>query len=557
MPETAPSVPSRLRDGSVRYARSLHPVGLAFALLFFVWSMTPSLLPRPWYLQAVATGISLATGYAVGCFVAWVVRKCGVEPHYSPKARRIGWWVLLGAAVILVPTFLVLGSWWQQIVRDLVGTDRANRTYYLLILMISFAVAALLLAAGRGLRNAARRLTAVGLRYVPAPVAKIASVVVLVAVLFFVVNGALYAGLLALANGSLAAADHDTAAGVTQPTAPERSGSPDSAEPWDSLGKEGRTFVAGGPSAEDITALTGRPALTPIRAYAGRDSADTVEEVAHHVVAELKRTGAYDRAVLAVATTTGRGWVNQDVASSLEYLNDGDTAIASMQYSFLPSPLAFIADRETPMVAGRALFEAVYAEWAALPQESRPKLVVFGESLGSYGGQAAFVAGQDMLARVDGALWVGTPNFTEQWTRITENRDPGSFQRVPVIEDGAGIRFAGNPADLELDGPWGDSRVVYWQHAGDPITWWSLDLLLNRPDWLREPHGPDVDPGMRWIPFVTFWQVTLDMVFSADVPPGHGHNYGEDAVDMWAAILQPPGWTPGDTERARALLAGE
>nr|EJI97709.1 hypothetical protein JVH1_4902 [Rhodococcus sp. JVH1] len=69
--------------------------------------------------------------------------------------RRIGWWTLLGAAVILVPTFLVLGSWWQQIVRDLVGADRANRTYYLLILVISFAVAALLLAAGRGLRTVA------------------------------------------------------------------------------------------------------------------------------------------------------------------------------------------------------------------------------------------------------------------------------------------------------------------------------------------------------------------------------------------------------------------
>jgi uncharacterized membrane protein len=43
---------------------------------------------------------------------------------------------------------------------------------------------------------------------------------------------------------------------------------------------------------------------------------------------------------------------------------------------------------------------------------------------------------------------------------------------------------------------------------------------------LREPLGPDVDPGMRWLPFVTFWQVTLDMVFSADVPSGFGHAYG-------------------------------
>ena len=91
-----------------------------------------------------------------------------------------------------------------------------------------------------------------------------------------------------------------------------------------------------------------------------------------------------------------------------------------------------------------------------------------------------------------------------------------------MIDDGQSIRFAAYPEDLELDAPWNDSRVVYWQHASDPIVWWSFDLLLNKPDWLAEPLGRDVDPGMTWIPFVTFWQVTLDMVFSADVPPGHG-----------------------------------
>ena len=104
------------------------------------------------------------------------------------------------------------------------------------------------------------------------------------------------------------------------------------------------------------------------------------------VVNELERTGGFDRAVLAVVTTTGRGWVNDDVASAFEYVQGGDTAIAAMQYSFLPSPLAFIADRETPMAAGRALFNSVYAKWIDLPLDKRPKLVVFGESLGSYGG---------------------------------------------------------------------------------------------------------------------------------------------------------------------------
>ncbi|MER2225318.1 MAG: alpha/beta-hydrolase family protein, partial [Rhodococcus sp. (in: high G+C Gram-positive bacteria)] len=240
--------------------------------------------------------------------------------------------------------------------------------------------------------------------------------------------------------------------------------------------------------------------------------------------------------------------------SAFEYVEGGDTAIASMQYSFLPSPLAFIADRETPMIAGRALFNAVYAKWIDLPVETRPELVVFGESLGSYGGQAAFAGAQDMMTRVDGALWVGTPNFTAQWQEITDSRDSGSKEILPVIDGGRAIRFAGDPEDLELKSDWDDDRIVYWQHASDPITWWSFDLLLNKPDWLKEPLGRDVDPGMTWVPLVTFWQVTLDMVFSADVPSGHGHNYGEDAADMWAKILHPEAWTSADTDKLRALL---
>lgn len=554
VPDDAPAPP---RPGFSDRLPRLHPVGLAIALMFFAWSMTPSLLPRIWYLQGVATGISIATGYGIGCLAAWVVRRCGVSPRYSARTRRIGWWALAGVAAVAVPTFLILGSWWQQIVRDLAGVERANRAHYLLILLLSLLVAGVILAAARGIRRGTRALARLGGRYVPVPVARLVSVAVVIAIAFFVVNGLVHQGLIGMANRSASAADQGTADGVEQPTAPERSGSPASAEPWESLGQEGRTFVAGGPTAEQITAVTGRPALTPIRAYAGRESAETVEEAADLVVAELERTGAFDRSVVAVATTTGRGWVNNRVASALEYTTGGDSAIAAMQYSFLPSPLSFIADRSTPPEAGRALFEAVERAVGARPVDGRPKLVTFGESLGSFGGQGAFSGAPDMLARTDGALWVGTPNFSPQWGHITDHRDPGSPERLPVVDGGDHVRFAASAADLELGGaPWSNPRVVYWQHASDPITWWSFDLLLHQPDWLREPLGPDVDPGMRWIPFVTFWQVTLDMVFSADVPAGHGHTFGPDAADMWAAILQPDGWTADDTARVHAVIAG-
>ncbi|MFD6675846.1 alpha/beta hydrolase [Rhodococcus zopfii] len=546
------TVPMRARP----FTRSFHPVGLAFALLFFVWSMTPSLLPRAWYLQGVATGISMVTGYGIGCLVAWILRRCGVQPDWSPRTRRIGWWVLAGVAAVVIPTFLILGSWWQQIVRDLVTMERVERSLYLPVLLIALAVALLLLLIGRGLRAGTNKLTGFVDRYTPTPVARVTALVVVVVLLVVLVNGALYRGILGTAEEAFEAADAGTAEGVQQPTAPERSGSPESGEAWDTLGQEGRTFVAGGPDAAQIEAVTGRPALEPIRAYAGRESAETMEGIAERVVAELKRTGAFDRKALAVVTTTGRGWVNGRVAASFEYLNGGDSAIAAMQYSYLPSPLAFIADRESPMEAGQALFEAVYAVWIDLPEDARPKLVVFGESLGSYGGQSAFASGADLVARTDGALLVGTPNFAQPWGRITEQRDPGSLERLPIVDEGRNIRFASNPDDANLPEPWEFPRIVFWQHGSDPITWWSFDLLLHQPDWLREPLGPDVDPGMRWIPFVTFWQVTLDMVFSAEVPAGFGHSYGPEAADLWADILAPEGWTQADTDAVRAALGG-
>ena len=54
--------------------------------------------------------------------------------------------------------------------------------------------------------------------------------------------------------------------------APERSGSPGSLAAWDTLGFEGRWFVANGPSAAAITSVTGKPAREPIRAYVGLES---------------------------------------------------------------------------------------------------------------------------------------------------------------------------------------------------------------------------------------------------------------------------------------------
>ncbi len=539
---------------NVRFRRIQHwlsrfsPIGLLFALAFYSWSMSPSLLPRPWYLQAVASGMSAVIGYGLGTLVVWLFHRFGLTRHWPPRWRRAGWIAIGIVALIVLPTFLILGSWWQDISRELVGIEPDSSWDYPGVFVVGVVVFLLGLVIGRGLRRLVDLLYRLGDRFLPAPVAMGVSALIVTVVVVLMIEGILSTEISRIANGSAVVVDESTADGVVQPTSPTRSGSPQSLESWESLGREGRTFVAGGPNAAQITEVTGAPAQEPIRAYAGRASVDAngfddspavVDALANSVVAELDRTGAFDRDYLAVATTTGRGWVNQDVAASLEYMTGGNSAIASMQYSFLASPLAFLADRKTPKLAGRALFEAVYAQWSKQAPEQRPKLLVFGESLGSYGAQDAFSGAQDMIARTDGALFVGTPNFTEQWSRITESRDPGSREILPVIYGGENVRFAATADDLDAPDlvPWESPRIVYWQHPSDPIVWWSPSLLLNKPDWLDESRGDDIDKGMNWVPFVSFWQVTLDMVFAADVPFGHGHAYGPEAVYLWNQIL--------------------
>jgi uncharacterized membrane protein len=200
-----------------------------------------------------------------------------------------------------------------------------------------------------------------------------------------------------------------------------------------------------------------------------------------------------------------------------------------MQYSFLPSWLSFLVDKENARQAGVALFEAVSAKVRAIPAgQPRPKLVVFGESLGSFGGEAPFLSVNNILARTDGALFSGPTFQNTMWLEATHNRDAGSPQWLPIYDDGHNVRFVAIKEDLGRPGPWPNTppdvpKVVYLQHASDPIAWWNPNLVFEKPDWLREAPGYDRPKDMFWIPIVTFLQVSADMAVAVDVPDGHGH----------------------------------
>ncbi|MGY1705585.1 alpha/beta hydrolase [Geodermatophilus sp. SYSU D00697] len=530
--------------------------GTVGAVVLGCASLTPSLLPRGWLLQGVVGGVTAAIGYGLGVAVAWFVAELA-DARLSATARRRAWHVLAVAGPLLVLVALWSGARWQRDTHLLMGLEPPEGWSSAGIVVVAVLVFAGLVAVARGVRWLARRLVRWLGRVLPSRVARPLGVVAVGALVVVLLNGVLFQGLVEAANSAFSVKDDGTEAGAVRPTVPERSGGPGSLVAWEQLGLQGRNFVGTGPTPEELAAFSGRPARQPVRAYAGLASAEDVADRADLAVRDLQRAGGLDREVLVVVTTTGTGWVDPAAGAALEYTFNGDTAMVAVQYSYLPSWLSFLVDQAKARDAGRALFDAVYGAWAQLPPDDRPRLYVLGESLGTFGGEAAFSGLGDIRNRTAGVVWAGPPNFNELWRGLVADRDAGSPEWLPVYDEGRTVRFADEAPDLTgPPAPWGEPRVAYLQNASDPIVWWSPRLVLQRPDWLEGPRGPDVSPEMVWLPFVTFWQVTADLAFSTGVPDGHGHRYEADYADAWAQVGQPPGWTDVDTERLRRLLGG-
>jgi uncharacterized membrane protein len=527
--------------------------GCWVALIFGCLAFTPSLLPRPALFQGTVTGIDAAIGYGLGVLGAWVWREFADRGPRSPSGRswRVFFWV--GGLALVVS--LILGQWWQRQAHELVDTSPEGWAAVLLIPMVVALFFVALVAVARAVRSGYRRLSDLLARHMGARAARALGLVLLVAVGVLMLNGILWNGVISAVDRSLAVGDRLTPDDVAVPTTGIRSGGPGSLIDWDTMGREGRVFEGRGPNADDIEAVTGERAQDPIRIYSGFDSADDTEARADLAVRDLERAGGFERAAMLVVTTTGTGWVEPSSVGAFEYLTGGNSATISMQYSHLPSWLSFLVDQARAREAGRQLFDSVYEIWSQLPREDRPRLYVFGESLGSFGGETAFSGAFDLNNRTDGTLFVGPPNFNPLYRSFVEDREPESSEILPVYRDGRTIRFTDRPrTEIAPAGqPWPTSRVLYMQHPSDPITWWSPHLILHRPDWLKEPRGNDVLDATRWIPFVTFWQVSADLALGFSTEPGHGHNFTGEHVDGWAAVMQPEDWTAKRAEQLRNL----
>jgi uncharacterized membrane protein len=277
----------------------------------------------------------------------------------------------------------------------------------------------------------------------------------------------------------------------------------------------------------------------PIRAYVGLSSAPTEQERVDLMMRELERTNAFDRSWLMVASPTGTGYVNYAAVSILEFLTRGDCATIAMQYSARPSPLSLdrVSEGRKHM---RMLADALRDRLAQCPPGRRPKVLLFGESLGAWTSQDAFVESgtQGLIdAGFDVAIWIGTPHFSKWKERVLYDDRPDIDRDLIGVFDHIGELEALDPAARER------LRFVMITHYNDGVGAFGPQLLIQAPEWLGKPEtrAATVPKGMRWTPTTGFFQVLVDMKNAANVVPGvfaaTGHDYRADLLPFFNAML--------------------
>ena len=523
-------------------------LGVIAALAMYAVSVSPSLMARSWAWHAVASGILVACGYVAGVVVQnvaqLVIRLTGLTISASEPVE-LGFRIGIGALFALWWIYAVIQSSRRaRKAAALVNMPGETFGEYLLGTAGAVVVSWMLLRIVGALNRLCWMLIASLDAHMPRPAAIVVSMVILFAIMFFLTSKVILRGGIGFFRRKAEQLNMRTARGIYQPVVPERSASPASPVTWESVGGQGRVFLGRGPSRLDIAQVCGGVAMEPIRVYSGMPTGGSgIEQAAATVVAELHRTGAFDRAVILIAASTGSGWVDEWQVQPLEFLTRGNCATASLQYSYVPSALNWLTGLEPAQEASAALFAAVRAELDLMDEADRPALFVCGESLGAFASQSVFESFEDVLARVDGALWVGTPAFTPMHAALTAARHKGSPEVAPVVNNGRRVRFVNEPSDLRTDlygrelGPWGFPRVVYAQHPSDPVVWWTNKLIWTKPDWLRERAGRDVSMNVEFTRFATYIQVLADLPVAGTAPGGHGHTYHEELIPLWRGIL--------------------
>ena len=331
---------------------------------------------------------------------------------------------------------------------------------------------------------------------------------------------------------------------ATPPEQPYCSGGPASISPFDELGLQGRRFATDVVTPEQIESVMGEPAIAhPIRAFVGVNSEPLYPSGRSELMMdELERLGAFERSHLLLVSPTGTGWVDQTMIEAAEFLTRGDIATACIQYGRGPS---FLELQKVHL--GRAQFRGllwgVKMRLAGMAPEDRPKVLVFGESLGAWSSSDVVMyqgsAGFDHYG-IDHALWFGLPGLAK-WSKTGMRQGTGDLVAPGTV---AAFDNFGEYERLTADER-AALRAVVVDHDNDPIAQVSFRWAVKCPPWLDgHLRGRGVPDSMDWVPLVTFVQIAIDAMNAMRVIPGEfksfGHDYRGDTADFVGAAFQLP-----------------
>ncbi|MCL1600153.1 MAG: alpha/beta-hydrolase family protein [Actinomycetia bacterium] len=332
------------------------------------------------------------------------------------------------------------------------------------------------------------------------------------------------------------------------PDNPYVSGGTKSKSPFDELGLQGRRFVTDVVTPDDIESTLGEPAIAhPIRAFVGVNSEPLYPSGRSEMMLdELERLGAFDRKYLLLVSPTGTGWVDQTMIESMELLTRGDVASACVQYSRGPS---FLEVQKVHLGAAqfRGVLWGVRNRLLGMPEDKRPRVFVFGESLGSWSSSDVLmhqgIEGFDHYG-IDHALWFGLVGLAK-WSKTGMRQ--GSTDLVPEGTVEAFDNFDEYMALTEEERH--KLRAVVVDHDNDPIAQMSFRWAVKRPPWLTgEARGRNVPEGMDWVPLITFVQIMVDAMNAMRTVPGKFHSFGHDYRGDTQQFVQAAFHLPSTTE---------
>ncbi len=525
-----------LRFLSKRHVQTGLLVGAAAA----IEANQPSLLPRPRTDQALVVAGSFASGYLAGSSCAQATDRITVAIAHrgASTVRPYGRTAPAGATLAAVA---IAGGGAYLYLKDRLGRyaaddrippDGTNVAWTLAVgTGVATAVGSVIMAERRLARSTAGVLArAVGGptgAWIPATHAVLGGMAVVGA----------RSGFGAVLSKISASNSRTEARYAEPPVAPTVSGSPGSAVAFEDLGLQGRRFVleaSTGSKTDEVLEETG--AMDAVRVFVGVESAPTIEERVALAIEELRRTGAFERSLLVIGSPAGTGYFNYIPIEAAEYLTRGDVASVAIQYGSLPSMLSM---SKVPLAIEQhaALLRAVNEELSDRDPEDRPRVVLYGESLGAQTSQGAFIGGGTRILDdlgIDRALWAGTP-YGSRWRRELlaggPGVDPSVFGTFRSIDD---YRSLDEEARSKI-------RFFFLDHDEDPVTRFGLDLVYRRPDWLGDPATrlPTISKTQRWVPAVTFFQTAIDTKNAATVVPGEfkalGHDYRADLAAFVSA----------------------